>query len=99
MDSHILNCLSGGVYITTWHILESTSNWNPYVLIRCVSLVLDYGAANRFRFSKETVPFVSGVFVLFIALLSSPLNEIGHIYLFSAHMAQHILLLLIVPFY
>ncbi len=40
--------------------------------------------------------FLTGVLVLFLALLS-PLHELGDNYLFSAHMAQHLLLTLVVP--
>jgi cytochrome c oxidase assembly factor CtaG len=97
MDSDILDCLSGGVHMTTWHILTSTWDWNPLVLIVCVTLILIYGAALGFHFPKRALFFLSGIVLLFLAL-SSPLNELGHVYLFSAHMVQHILLLLVVPF-
>jgi Predicted membrane protein len=82
--------------MTTLQLLTSTWALKPSVLIICAALVLGYGAALRFRFSKETVFFIAGVFLLLLALLS-PLDTLGHDYLFSAHMLQHILLLLIVP--
>src|SRR5919108_4427013 len=96
MDSDILDCLSGGVHMTTLQLLISTWDWKPSVLIVCVALVLGYSAVLRFRFSKEAVFFISAILVLLLALVS-PLDMIGHRYLFSAHMLQHILLLLIVP--
>ncbi|MGE5446266.1 MAG: cytochrome c oxidase assembly protein [Ignavibacteriales bacterium] len=83
--------------MTTWQILTSTWDWNPLVLMGCVALVLIYGVALGFHFSKRALFFVSGIILLFLAL-SSPLNELGHVYLFSAHMVQHVLLLLVVPF-
>jgi cytochrome c oxidase assembly factor CtaG len=42
------------------------------------------------------VAFVSGIVVMMLAL-ESPLDALGDDYLFSAHMAQHLLLILIVP--
>jgi putative membrane protein len=49
-----------------------------------------YGARPRFGFAAAAV----GVFLL---ALISPINALADGYLFSAHMVQHILLLLIVP--
>ena len=40
--------------------------------------------------------FVLGILILFLAL-QSPIDALGDDYLFSAHMAQHLLLILIVP--
>ncbi len=40
--------------------------------------------------------FTSGVLVIFLALLS-PLHELSDVYLFSAHMTQHVLLTLVAP--
>src|ERR1700756_1605138 len=96
MDSDILDRLSGGVHMTTLQLLTSTWAWKPSVLIVCATLILGYSTALRFRFSKEAVFFIASVLILLLALVS-PLDMIGHRYLFSAHMLQHILLLLIVP--
>ena len=46
--------------------------------------------------SGQVATFLTGVLVLFIALIS-PLHELGDNYLFSAHMTQHLLLTLVVP--
>jgi cytochrome c oxidase assembly factor CtaG len=44
----------------------------------------------------RAVAFVSGVLVLLLSLVS-PLDTLGDVYLFSAHMAQHLLLVEVVP--
>jgi putative membrane protein len=44
----------------------------------------------------KIVLFFAGIFVLFIALVS-PLDELGDVYWFSAHMTQHLLLTLAGP--
>src|SRR3712207_6858828 len=44
----------------------------------------------------RAVAFASGVAVLLLSLVS-PLDTLAHEYLFSAHMAQHLLLTLVVP--
>ena len=54
-----------------------------------------YGWAPGIGVGQVTF-FLAGVLVIFIALLS-PLHELGDNYLFSAHMAQHLLLTLVVP--
>ena len=46
--------------------------------------------------SGEVALFLTGVLVLFVALLS-PIHELGDKYLFSAHMVQHLLLTLVSP--
>jgi cytochrome c oxidase assembly factor CtaG len=71
--------------------------WDPdlSVLIGCAALLAAYWAAHRNDFGR-TVWFVAGVAVMLFALIS-PLDVIGDEYLFSAHMIQHLLLVLIVP--
>ena len=54
-----------------------------------------FGWAERGS-SSQMVLFMLGVLVIVVALLS-PLHELGDKYLFSAHMAQHLLLMLVVP--
>jgi cytochrome c oxidase assembly factor CtaG len=44
----------------------------------------------------QTVAFLSGVFIMFLALVS-PLDELGDSYLFSAHMLQHLFLTIVGP--
>ena len=52
-----------------------------------------FGWAERVNPGQVAI-FLSGVLVIFIALLS-PLHELGDEYLFSAHMVQHLLLTLV----
>lgn len=68
---------------------------HPTVLIGCAALLLWYFLA-RPRETRRTIFFVSGVAVLCFSLIS-PIDPLGDQYLFSAHMLQHLLLILIVP--
>jgi cytochrome c oxidase assembly factor CtaG len=80
--------------MTTAHFLLTGWTWNfPVLLLAAGSLVayvVSFRSAARFGWFAAAV----GVF-LFTVL--SPLETLADGYLFSAHMAQHILLLLIVP--
>lgn len=82
--------------MTTWQLLTSNWNWEPWALILCALLILSYIAVTRSRFTKTTLSFMAGVLLLLLTLVS-PISMLSHNYLFSAHMLQHILLLLIVP--
>lgn len=75
-----------------------TSSWTlePWVLVFALVLMAGYGLATGFRFRGKTVIFSTGVIIMLLSVVS-PLDYLGRHYLFSAHMAQHILLLLIVP--
>jgi putative membrane protein len=82
--------------MTSWQLLTTTWHWHPSILLGCAALLLGHAAALRFRLRRESWWFAAGVVVLLVALLS-PLHVLGDDYLFSAHMAQHLLLMLIVP--
>jgi putative membrane protein len=82
--------------MTTWQLLTSTWSWEPSILLGCLFLLGGYLAAVRGRFDQKTVFFGSGVLIIGVALIS-PLEALGDTYLFSAHMLQHLLLLLVVP--
>ncbi len=79
-----------------WDILTSGWEFHPSVVAGCALLLAAYLTAVRFRMNRNTLFFVSGVGVMFLALVS-PLDSLGDDYLFSAHMAQHILLDMVVP--
>lgn len=79
-----------------WQLFISAWDWEPSVVVGCAALLLVYFAALRFRFPKVAWYFIAGIIVLLLALVS-PLDTLGDTYLFSAHMLQHILLILIVP--
>lgn len=49
-----------------------------------------------FRFHRRTLAWSAGVLLILVALVS-PLDRLGDTYLFSAHMAKHILFVLVVP--
>jgi cytochrome c oxidase assembly factor CtaG len=68
---------------------------DPSVLIGCAALVAAYWAAHRSDLGRAGW-FVAGVAVMLFALVS-PLDVIGDDYLFSVHMMQHLLLVLITP--
>jgi putative membrane protein len=82
--------------MTTAHLLATTWDWEPSVLLGCTALIAAYVAATRRHPSRRMWPFFAGVAVLLFAQCS-PLDALGDTYLFSAHMIQHLLLLLIVP--
>lgn len=82
--------------MTAWHILTSAWDWEPSIVVGCAALFLGYGVAVRFRFPRRAGFYVAGVAVLLLALVS-PIDTLGDTYLFSAHMLQHMLLILAVP--
>jgi cytochrome c oxidase assembly factor CtaG len=73
------------------------SAWDPdlSVLIGCAALLAAYWVAHRSDLGRAGW-FIAGVGVMLFALVS-PVDVIGDEYLFSAHMIQHLLLVLIVP--
>ncbi len=82
--------------MTTWHLLATAWDWEPSVLVGCAAMAAGYMAAVRFRFNKKSILFLAGDAVLLLALVS-PLDALGDTYLFSAHMTQHLLLVMVVP--
>jgi putative membrane protein len=82
--------------MTTWQLLTTAWDLEPSVLLGCAGLLGAYALALRGRFTMSTPLFALGVLVLLLALVS-PIDTIGDAYLFSAHMLQHLLLVLVVP--
>ncbi len=82
--------------MTTWQLLVSTWDWEPSVLLGCAALAGGYLVLVRFRPARQALYFAAGVLTLLLALIS-PLDGLGDTYLFSAHMLQHLLLILAVP--
>jgi cytochrome c oxidase assembly factor CtaG len=80
--------------MTITQFILSGWTWNPVVLVSGACALVIYLAA--FRDCRRIGWFVAALAVFLLTLLS-PLNTLADGYLFSAHMAQHILLLLIVP--
>jgi cytochrome c oxidase assembly factor CtaG len=80
--------------MTTAPFILSGWKWNPAVLVTGASALVIYVAAFR---DRGRLGWFAAALAVFLLTLLSPLNTLADGYLFSAHMAQHILLLLIVP--
>ncbi len=80
---------SGELFLKAWE-------WEPSIVIGCALLMLGYLFATKWRFSRRTIYFGLGV-VLLLLTLCGPLDVLGDNYLFSAHMAEHMMLELAIP--
>jgi putative membrane protein len=80
--------------MTTQQFFTSAWSWNAAVLVSSCLVFAAYLWA--FEFTRRILFLIAGLAV-FVLTLVSPLNALADGYLFSAHMLQHILLLLIVP--
>jgi cytochrome c oxidase assembly factor CtaG len=84
--------------MTTWQLLTTTWNWEPSVIVGCIALAGAYFLALRLSGAwppaiGKVALFLLGDLMILLALVS-PLDFLGDGYLFSAHMLQHVLLLL-----
>jgi cytochrome c oxidase assembly factor CtaG len=70
--------------------------WDPSVLVGCAALLICYVWLLKGWSARQFYTFFAGVLVLLLALVS-PIDTLGDNYLFSAHMLQHLLLILVVP--
>jgi putative membrane protein len=85
--------------MTTRELLLSCWTPDPVAIVGCAAAVLLYVLAGRARgsaTSARAIPFAVGLTVLALALVS-PIGSLAEGYLFSAHMLQHLLLVLVVP--
>lgn len=76
-------------------LLAGPWNWNPLVLAGCAATAFTY----RVAFGRRPLRWrwlVAAIAIVLVALVS-PLNALAAGVLFSAHMTQHLLLLLIAP--
>lgn len=80
--------------MTTSHFLLTAWSWNSGLVAAALATVAAYGVV--FRGETRIGYFMAAWGVVLLALVS-PLEALADGYLFSAHMAQHILLLLIAP--
>lgn len=80
--------------MTTQQFLASAWTWNTAAVVASAAALVAYLWA--FGINRRILFLLAG-FGVFLLTLSSPLNALAAGYLFSAHMLQHILLLLIVP--
>jgi len=83
--------------MTTAHLISLAWSPEPTVLGGVAGLVVAYLAWLGRRVSWPRVAaFGAGVTVLTLALVS-PIDRLGELYLFSVHMVQHMLLILVAP--
>ena len=82
--------------MTTREFLISAWEWNPWVIAICVTVTLCFFVWPRFRSGGKIGWLLAGL-ALFYITLASPIDVLADGYLFSAHMLQHLLLLLVVP--
>jgi cytochrome c oxidase assembly factor CtaG len=80
----------------TIKILASAWEFEPSVLLGSFLLLAVYLVVTHFRLSWHLFFYSLGIAMLIFALIS-PLDPLGDEYLFSAHMIQHLLLVLVVP--
>lgn len=80
--------------MNTSQFLLSAWNWNFWAVVSCVAALIAYLALFR---SRRRIGWLLGGLAVLLLTLMSPINALADGYLFSAHMLQHILLLLIVP--
>lgn len=86
--------------MNSWRFLRTAWEWEPEVIAGCFALVAIYWQAMHLRQGTcgrgAKLAFLSGVALLLLALVS-PLHVLADRYLFSAHMLQHLLMVLIIP--
>ncbi len=82
--------------MTLRQLLVSGWDWEPSIVLGCAVLMIGYVFVVRLRFPKKAMTFAAGVLILLLSLVS-PLDTLADDYLFSAHMLQHLFLILVVP--
>src|SRR4051794_21443498 len=84
--------------MTTYQILTEYWDWrSPAWWIALVAIIVYLGDVRRLGASTRQIALFVTSIAAFLIALASPLATLASRYLFSAHMAQHLLLLLIVP--
>jgi cytochrome c oxidase assembly factor CtaG len=79
----------------TWSLLTSCWRLDPLALLVTVAAAIAYLIPGR-RFGLRLLPFLVAL-LIFVVALASPIGQLADGYLFSAHMLQHLLLVLVVP--
>ena len=80
--------------MTTYQFFTTAWTWN--LIVPGLVIVASVGYWLAFRWRGRPLHFAGAVSVLLLAFVS-PLSVLANGYVFSAHMVQHILLVLIVP--
>jgi cytochrome c oxidase assembly factor CtaG len=82
--------------MTTTELLLSAWRFDPIVILGCAVAFAAYARAPRAT-RAASVAFLSAATLVLAFALVSPVGTLADGYLFSAHMLQHLLLLLVVP--
>ena len=82
--------------MTTRQLLLCTWDWNPFLIALCIVVLFFFALLCRWKFCGRSFLFIIAVGLFFLAL-DSPISYLAKGILFSAHMIQHLLLVLIVP--
>jgi putative membrane protein len=82
--------------MTTRDLLVSSWALRPGVLLACAAAFAAHAARGGLRSTRRTAALVAAVTLLLFVLVS-PVDALAGGYLFSAHMLQHLLLVLVVP--
>ena len=77
-------------------VLISAWTWNSPVWLAAAALLAAYFLLFRRARDRRSGPLLLAAAVLLLAYIS-PIGTLADGYLFSAHMVQHLLLLLVVP--
>lgn len=81
--------------MTARQLLLTAWDWEPSVVIGCAGLLVLYFLYVRPRHMGRATLFVSGVVLLLLDLVS-PIDALSDNYLFSVHMIQHLVLIVVV---
>jgi len=80
--------------MTTYQFFTTAWTWNSIVLGVCILASVGYWLVFR----RRGKPFYfAAALIVFLLAFVSPFSALANGYLFSAHMVQHILLVLVVP--
>lgn len=82
--------------MSIWQVALAEWDLEPSVMLGCAALAGAYVWALKGKVDRHAVLFMSGVLVLLLSL-ASPIDVLGDHYLFSMHMVQHLLMILLVP--
>jgi putative membrane protein len=83
--------------MTTFDLLLRAWRFDPVVLLGCASAFAIHALVPGAATGARRAGFLTAAVVVLAVALVSPLGALADGYLFSAHMLQHLLLLLIVP--
>jgi putative membrane protein len=83
--------------MTTAELLLTAWRFDPLVILGCAVGLAAYAAVPGSLRAASRAGYLTAAFVVLFVALASPVGALADGYLFSAHMLQHLLLLLVVP--